>query len=127
MPRRPERGNASPPSRPVSREETEAEADYVSFTAGAVAAVIVAEREVGGAGIRQGPQLASPPPHWSIDDCGHSLLMPNHAMRHIRLFQVSHLFRRQFDGQCADGVFQMLGLGGSDDRGCHRRLLQQPG
>ena len=55
------------------------------------------------------------------------LLMTNDGMRHIRLFQIGDLFLSQFNGQSADGIFQMRNLGCPDDRRGHRFLLQQPG
>jgi hypothetical protein len=51
------------------------------------------------------------------------LLMPDDAMRHIRLFQVRDLFLDQFYGQSADGIFQMCDLCRSDNRRCNRFLL----
>lgn len=35
------------------------------------------------------------------------LLMPNHTMWHIWLFQIGDLFRRQFYSQCANGIVQV--------------------
>jgi hypothetical protein len=51
------------------------------------------------------------------------LLMTHDGMRHIRLFQVCDLFLGQFNGQSANGIFQMLDLRCPDDRRRHRLLL----
>jgi hypothetical protein len=51
------------------------------------------------------------------------LLMTDDGMRHIRLFQVCDLFLGQFNGQSADGIFQMRDLRCPDDRRRHRLLL----
>ncbi len=51
------------------------------------------------------------------------LLMTNDAMRHIRLFQKSDLFRGQLNGQRTDGIFQIRDLRCPDDGRCHRILL----
>jgi len=53
--------------------------------------------------------------------------MTDDAMRHIRLFQIRDIFLSQFNGQSADGIFQMRNLRCPDDRRRHRLLLQQPG
>ncbi len=55
------------------------------------------------------------------------LLMTHDAMRHIRLFQIGDLFLSQFNGQRADGIFQMRDLRCPDDGRGHRLLLEQPG
>jgi len=53
--------------------------------------------------------------------------MTHDAMRRIGLFQIGDLFLSQFDGQSADGIFQMRDLRCPDDGGGHRLLLQQLG
>ena len=52
-----------------------------------------------------------------------TLLMTDDGMRHIRLFQVCDLFLGQFNGQSADGIFQMRDLRCPDDGRRHRLLL----
>ena len=58
-----------------------------------------------------------------VNNINGPLLMTDDGMRHIRLFQVFDLFLGQFNGQSADGIFQMCNLRCPDDRRRHRLLL----
>jgi hypothetical protein len=49
--------------------------------------------------------------------------MTDDGMRQIRFFQGCDLFLGQFNGQSADGIFQMRDLRCPDDRLRHRLLL----
>ena len=46
--------------------------------------------------------------------------------RHIGGFQLCNLALGQREGQCGDGIIDMLGLRGTDDGGGHDRLLRHP-
>jgi hypothetical protein len=50
--------------------------------------------------------------------------MTDDGIRQIRLFQVCDLFMGQFNGQSADGIFQMREPRCPDDRRRHRLLLE---
>jgi hypothetical protein len=59
--------------------------------------------------------------HWTSPSY---LLMAYDTMRDIRLFQVCDFFLDKFNGQSANGIFQMCDLRCSDDRRRNRLLLE---
>lgn len=55
------------------------------------------------------------------------LLMPGDWVWNVGFFERLDLLRGQFEAECGDRVFKMLRFRSANNRGGHRRFMEQPG